>query len=110
MTKEALRFARNDGIYSDDVQTRLSTAEEEITAMERYDLNAETISKLTDNEKILVDNYMPQFRSLRQSLMMINSVDDLENVAALAGNLNSHFRVDVMQILQEKIDNENKKQ
>jgi hypothetical protein len=81
---EALRFARNDGIESTEVISRLGLCRDELNALERVDLRPEVTSQLPDWENKLVGDVLNGSRNLRHDMTEILSVSDLEAVAGRA--------------------------
>jgi|DewCreStandDraft_5_1066085.scaffolds.fasta_scaffold01244_14 hypothetical protein len=96
--KEALRFAREEGIMHPEVQSRLQTAEEDITAVERHDWTPEKILRSPPEEQEVIRRFLPRLRALRQGVMTVASVEDLEQVAAEAGKLATDFRLEVLRL------------
>lgn len=79
---EALRFARTDGLSSTDVIERIGLCQDEMNAMERVDLRAEKVSQLGSGEKALANQVLSKTRTLRHDLEHMETVDDLEKLAA----------------------------
>jgi len=101
--KEALRFAREDGVLHPEVQVRLTTAEEEIVSLERHDWTPEKIIASPPEHQELIRKYLPQIRQLRQDIMNhVHSPEDLERVAAVAGEINTKFRMDFLQMMASR--------
>ena len=95
--KEALRFARSEeGIAHPEVQSRLQTAEEDITNIERHDWTPEKILQSPREEQEIMRRMLPKLRELRQDIMEIDSVEDLERAAAKAGELSTELRLEVL--------------
>lgn len=94
--KEAIRFCRTEGIMHPEVQTRLATAEEEITALERYDWSPERILASPPEEQEIVNAFLPQIRELRQNISIIQELPDLVKCAATAGRILSEYRMEVL--------------
>lgn len=90
--KEAIRFARSNGIEDENVSARLNTAEEEINVLERFDLSPEQVENSPPEDKQLIQEFQPKIRRLRQNIVMIDNVDSLEKTAAEAGRLATEFR------------------
>jgi hypothetical protein len=95
---ESLRFARDEGITSPEVQRRLMMAEDEINIMERIDLSAEALQKSPPEEAQVAREYLPRIRQLRQDIGQVASVDTLEKVAADATVLGQEFRLRALQL------------
>jgi len=98
--KEALRFARGDerGILHPEVQTRLQAAEEEITAIERHDWTPEKILASPPEQQQVIRQLLPELRELRQDIIEIQSVEDLEKAAARAAELSVRLRMEVLRL------------
>jgi len=79
---EAMRFARADGIQSDEVITRVNMCLDELNAMERVDLRPEMVVGLSSWEKELANQALTESRKMRHGLEELSSVDQLEQVAA----------------------------
>lgn len=94
--KEALRFARSEGMGHPEVQTRLQAAEEDITLIERHDWTPEKILASPPEEAEIIREFLPRLRNLRQEVVDISTVDDLERAAASAARLATDFRLAVL--------------
>lgn len=94
--KEAIRFAREGGIKHPEVQTRLQSAEEELIVTERHDWTPEKILNAPAQEKGVIRIMLPKLRELRQDVVDIKNVEDLESAAAKAGDLATALRVEVL--------------
>ena len=79
---EAMRFARSDGIASEEVIDRVGICLDELNSLEREDLRPEMIHDLPEWEKKIAIDALNTSRSMRHSLENISSVDGLESVAA----------------------------
>lgn len=95
---ESLRFAREQGLTSPEVQKRLMMAEDEINIMERIDLSAEALQKSPPEEAEVAREYLPRIRKLRQDMGQIVSVDELEKTASDASVLGQEFRLRALQL------------
>lgn len=96
--KEALRFAREGGIMHPEVQSRLQTAEEDVTVIERHDWTPEKILRSPKEEQELMRGFIQRLRELRQRIITIDSVEDLEETAARAGELATDLRLAVLKL------------
>jgi hypothetical protein len=94
--KEAVRFARDDGVLCYEVQTRLSTSEEEIAALERYDWTPEKIVNSPEEEQQVINEFLPRVRRLRQDIIIIHTLVDLVKCAADAGNIHNEYRIKII--------------
>ena len=87
--KEALRFAREDGMQHPEVIQRVQDAQQwlqQLPAVERYDLAPERVQALPDAERQTWEATLPTLRRLRQvGLNRLGAVPGLEEAAALAG-------------------------
>lgn len=79
---EAMRFARSEGIKSDEVINRVMHCIDELNAMEREDLRPEAMIELSDWEKELADLALTKSRPIRHALEDLTSVGQLEKLAA----------------------------
>jgi len=79
--KEALRF-KNEGITSNEILDRIAIALEEQNSLEREDLTPEKIQGLPEWEKTIANEALSQSRRLRHRLENVQSLEDLEQVAA----------------------------
>lgn len=96
--KEALRFAREKGMGHPEVQSRLQTAEEDITVIERHDWTPEKLLRSPEDQRRAMQSFIPRLRALRQQVIQIASVADLEQAAAAAGELSTDLRVAVLRL------------
>ncbi|MFB5675170.1 hypothetical protein ACE3NQ_11470 [Paenibacillus terreus] len=81
--KEALRFARADGIEHPEVQIRLERSEEHANGLERIRYAPENLQQLDEKMREEIKQVLPELREARHKL--INGMvtpDDLEWVAA----------------------------
>jgi len=79
--KEALRF-KGEGMTSHEVLDRIAGALEEQNALEREDLTQEKIQNLPQWERAIAEEALTQSRQLRHRLETIQSIDELEQLAA----------------------------
>jgi len=79
---EAVRFARSDGMVSDEVINRVGMCLDELNSMERVDLRPEMLVQLPPWEKALAQKVLEASRKMRHSLEAMDDVDSLEEVAA----------------------------
>jgi len=96
--KEALRFAREDGMAHPEVQVRLSDAQAQLDALERHTLRPEVLVSLAPDERRAVDALLPEIRRARQGLHNAPdggppTVDSLTDAAARLGALGTQARV-----------------
>lgn len=96
--KEAIRFARSEGLNHPEVQSRLEAAEEDVTIVERHDWTPEKILRSPEHEQKLIRAMLPKLRELRQEIIDIDSVEDLEEVAAKAATLSVELRLAVLSL------------
>lgn len=81
--KEALRFAREDGVGHPEVQIRMERTEEAINALERVTLAPERLGKLPPEEAKRARSVLPDLRRVRQDLINhVQTPEDLEAVTA----------------------------
>jgi len=84
---EALRFARQDGVDSPEVISRVGLCRDELNAMERVDLRPELTSQLPGWEKEIATDALNGSRGLRHDMAGMLTVDDLETIAGKAQRL-----------------------
>ena len=82
LLNEAMRFARTDGIQSEEVIDRVNMCMDELNALERVDLRPEMIHDLSDWEKSLAEKALSLSRSLRHDLEGLSDVTALEAISA----------------------------
>lgn len=81
--KEAIRFARVDGIEHPEVQMRLERSEELVNGLERIRFAPEKIQLLDPKARDEIKQVLPEIREARHQLLNgITTPDDLEFVAA----------------------------
>jgi len=81
LLKEALRF-KGEGITSNEILDRIAAALEEQNALERVDLTPERLQKTPGWLRAIAEEALTQSRQLRHKLESIQSVDELEPLAA----------------------------
>lgn len=81
LLKEALRF-KGEGITSQEILDRIAGALEEQNALEREDLTQEKIQHLPEWERVIAEEALAQSRQLRHKLETIQSMEELEQLAA----------------------------
>lgn len=81
LLKEALRF-KGEGITSQEILDRIAGALEEQNGLERVDLTQEKIQNLPQWERPIAEEALTQSRQLRHRLETIQSIDELEHLAA----------------------------
>jgi len=100
---EALRFARKDGVDSDESMRRIDAAEREINIMERIDLSPESIQNSPREEQEFIEPFMQKIRELRQNIGQIKSVQELERTAAQAIEVSREFKQALMRMEKPSI-------
>jgi hypothetical protein len=95
---EALRFARKEGVGHVEVQRRIGMALDELNAMERIDLAAESIERLTGREKEVALEAANDSRELRHGITAIKTPDDLQKVSAQASNIRTKFMTNIFEL------------
>lgn len=83
LLNEAVRFARKDGINLEVIK-RIDNCLGEIVAAERIDLTPEAIVNLPAKEKEIANEAAIRLREIRHGLENISGLDELEQIAALA--------------------------
>lgn len=98
--KEALRFAREDGMDHPEAQARLQDARtwlEQLPALERFDLAPERLAGLPPAERQTWEAALPHVRRLRQlALNELDTVEGLGEAAALAGTLGTALQTAIV--------------
>ena len=82
LLSEAMRFARKDGLDSNEVLDRINKSLDELNALERVDLDSEKIYYLPPEEKDIAIKSLNASRATRHALESLTTVDDLEKVTA----------------------------
>jgi len=82
LLNEAMRFARSDGIESNEVIDRVTHCLQELNSLEREDLSPEMIINLPPWEKELAIEALETSRATRHHLEAITTVNELEKAAA----------------------------
>jgi hypothetical protein len=82
LLNEAMRFARKDGIQSEEVIDRVNMCMDELNSLERVDLRPEMTWGLPDWEKTLAEKALSLSRSLRHDLEGLSTLESLEGIAA----------------------------
>lgn len=82
LLNEGMRFARDGGVASDEVISRVNMCLDELNALERVDLRPELIHGLPDWEKELAEKALSLSRSVRHDLERLPSTSELEGIAA----------------------------
>lgn len=81
--KEAIRFARVDGVEHPEVQMRLERSEELVNGLERIRFAPEQILTLDPKKRDEIKQLLPEIREARHQLLNgITTADDLEFVGA----------------------------
>ncbi len=96
--KEAMRFAREDGMTHPEVRKRLGDVSGWLTDLERYQLAPERLLAMPAEQRQAVEALLPELRRLRQQVCDVDTnetklhdVADLNEVAAQAGRLATQF-------------------
>ena len=89
---EALRFARSDGLSSDEVQKRIALCAQEMNIWERWDATPASFVDLPQADKDFLRRWLPKGRGLRHQLNDITTVEKLEETAAHAERLHLEAR------------------
>jgi len=82
LLSEAMRFARKEGLGSNEVLDRINKSLDELNALERVDLDSEKIHFLPPGEKEIAIKALNASRATRHSLESLTTIDDLESVTA----------------------------
>jgi len=94
---EAIRFARADGVESDDVQQRIALCAEELNIWERWDAAPKSIAELSDQDRDFLRRWLPKGRGLRHQVNKIETLEDLEKAAGHAQQLHLEARKELKQ-------------
>ena len=89
---EALRFARSDGMESDEVQQRLALCAQEMNTWERWDAAPPSFEALSDADKAFLRRWLPKGRKFRHEVNKVDTIEDLEKAAANAQRLHLEAR------------------
>jgi len=81
LLNEAVRF-KGEGMTSNEILDRIASAIEEQNTLERIDLSPVKIQHLPEWERPIAEEALNQSRQLRHRLENIQSVEELERVAA----------------------------
>jgi len=81
LIKEMLRF-KDGGITCNEIIDRIAGALEEQNALEREDLTPDKIQRLPEWQKQIAEEALTQSRQLRHRLEAIQSIDELQQLAA----------------------------
>ena len=81
LLKEAMRF-KGEGMTSDEILDRIAAVLEEQNTLERVDLTPERLQKTPGWERAIADEALTQSRQLRHKLESIQSIDEIEALAA----------------------------
>ena len=95
---EALRFARDEGIAYFEVITRMQSAEKEALMIERHDWTPAKIANSPAAEQEVLRYMLPKLRELRQDIVDIDSVEDLEAATAKAEDLSRELHIQVLKL------------
>lgn len=95
---EAVRFSRNGDMGHVEVQRRIGIALDELNAMERIDLAADSIEGLAGYEKEVAIEAANDSRDLRHAITAIKTPEDLQKVAAKAANVRTKFMSNIFKL------------
>jgi hypothetical protein len=82
LLNEAMRFARKDGVQSEEVINRVNMCLDELNTLERVDLRPEMLHDLPDWEKPMAEKALDLSRSLRHDLEQVPNLSALEGISA----------------------------
>lgn len=95
--KEALRFAREDGVTHPEAQQRIADAQRWLTtlpSLERFELAPERLAALPAPERAAWEGALPTIRRLRQAALNdLDTLEGLRETAGLAGQLGTALQV-----------------
>jgi len=89
---EALRFARSEGMESNEVQERLALCAAELNIWERWDAAPQSLVELPEEDKDFLRRWLPKGRGIRHQLNSVKVIEDLEKTAASASRLHLEAR------------------
>lgn len=112
--KEALRFARADGMEHPEVQLRLERSEEHVNGLERIRFAPESLQLLDSEMYAKIKQLLPEIREARHILLNgLVTPDDLEMVAAqfatISRKVNGNADPDTLEIVQKEATELNSK-
>jgi len=81
LLNEGVRF-KGDGMASNEIADRIAKVLEEQNTLERVDLTPEKILKTPDWERSIAEEALTQSRNLRHHLETVQTVEELEQIAA----------------------------
>lgn len=110
--KEAMRFARADGIDHPEVQLRLERSEEHVNGLERIRFAPENLLRLEPKMREEIKQVLPEIREARHKLLNgMVTPDDLEWVAArfaeISRQVNGEVEAGLLKLVQEEAANLN---
>lgn len=82
LLNEAMRFARKDGLNSNEVLDRINKSLDELNTLERVDLDTEKVYALPPEEKDIAIKALTASRATRHALEDLTTLDDLERTTA----------------------------
>ena len=108
LLNEAMRFARKDGLESNEVLDRINKSLDELNTLERVDLDSEKIYALPPGEKEIAIKALNASRATRHALESLTTVDELEKVTADVQTIRKDigrdwYRYRLSQIPKEKL-------
>lgn len=89
---EALRFARADGMESEEVQDRLTLCAQEINIWERWDAAPKSFVELSNQDQDFLRRWLPKGRGFKHKVNSCETLVQLEQVAAMAERLHQEAR------------------
>ena len=98
---EAVRFARSEGVSSDEVRRRLGIVEDELNIWERVDATPDKLEGLNSTDKKVMTEALKQGRALRHYLEESGlsfgkgNVDCVEKAYTMAAQLRDYFRMKI---------------
>jgi len=95
---EAIDFSRAEGMESAEVEKRLAFCDRELDGWEGIDATPESFVSLSDERKVWVRKWLPTGRGFRHQLNSIKTMEDLEQVAARAGELHLQARKELREL------------
>lgn len=108
LLKEAVRFARDEGVASESVLDRTGICLDELNAMERVDMSPAMLKDLPPDEREIADRVLVVSRRARHAIESLaspgSSVRDLEDVAAELETTRKEIWRDFVKVRTDKMD------
>jgi len=107
---EAARMSKSISMSSPEIQERIAKSEEELNAVERYDLSPDKLAKMPTGEREVLRDLLKKAReNIRQQLEITGlrwgngTITDLEDVASAASDISKEFRERITPFYVERV-------